>query len=210
MLTTKGSLYIVSAPSGTGKTSLVKALLASLSNIKVSVSYTTRSMRPGELEGVHYHFVSKEEFGRRIVEGDFIEHAEVYDNQYGTSRSWVEQQLENGIDVILEIEWQGARQVCEQFSDVIRIFILPPSLGALEQRLRARAQDEEAVIYRRLSEARKEVKLCKDYDYVIINDQFEIALSDLRSVIRAEHCRLSKQSQRFQQIIDELVTESDA
>jgi guanylate kinase len=210
VLTTKGSLYIVSAPSGTGKTSLVKALLASLSNIKVSVSYTTRSMRPGELEGVHYHFVSKEEFGRRIVEGDFIEHAEVYDNQYGTSRSWVEQQLENGIDVILEIEWQGARQVCEQFSDVIRIFILPPSLGALEQRLRARAQDEEAVIYRRLSEARKEVKLCKDYDYVIINDQFEIALSDLRSVIRAEHCRLSKQSQRFQQIIDELVTESDA
>ncbi|OGT31605.1 MAG: guanylate kinase [Gammaproteobacteria bacterium RIFCSPHIGHO2_12_FULL_35_23] len=201
----RGSLYIISAPSGTGKTSLVKGLLDSLSGIKVSISHTTRSIRPGEFKDIHYHFVTEDEFKKMIVANDFIEHALVYGNYYGTSRSWVEEQLQNGIDVILEIDWQGAYQVKKQFSEVIRVFILPPTLAALEERLRTRGQDEEQVILHRLSEAKQEVKYCLEYDYLVINDKFETALSDLRSIIRAEHCRRDKQLKCQQVLLNELI-----
>ncbi len=200
-----GSLYIISAPSGTGKTSLVKALLDSLTDTKVSISHTTRPMRPGEIEGVHYHFIEKAEFEAMLSRREFIEYAQVYDYYYGTSKTWVAEQLQQGIDVILEIEWQGAGQVREQFPEAISIFILPPALSALEERLRRRGQDEEVVILRRLSEAVQEVRCCNEYDYMVINDQFETALSDLRSIVCAEHCRRDKQQVRCQDLIEELV-----
>jgi guanylate kinase len=202
----RGSLYIVSAPSGTGKTSLVKALLDSLENIKLSISHTTRSMRPGEIDGVHYHFVERAVFETMIAHGDFFEHAQVYDNLYGTSKSWVEAQLAQGIDVILEIEWQGARQIRAACQDVVSIFIFPPAISVLEERLRARGQDDESVILRRLAEAREEIRCYEDYDYIVVNDKFETALSDLRSIIRAEHCRKEKQSQRFSALAAKLLS----
>lgn len=200
----QGSLYIISAPSGTGKTSLVKGLLESLTNIKVSVSHTTRSMRPGEMDGVNYHFVSQDEFEKMIKHNDFLEYARVYENYYGTSRTWVTEHLKKEIDVILEIEWQGAEQVREVFPEAITIFILPPNPGALEQRLRARDQDKEEVILHRLKEAKQEVRHCVGYHYLVVNDQFEIALSDLRSIIRAERCHIDKQLPRLKELIDEL------
>lgn len=199
-----GSLYIISAPSGTGKTSLVKGLLDSLNNIKVSVSHTTRPMRPGEMDGINYHFVERAEFESMLQKQAFLEYAEVYGNYYGTSRAWVEETLAKGIDVILEIEWQGAKQVRQLFPEAISIFILPPTPNALEQRLRARGQDNEEVILYRLREAKEEVRYCTSYDYLVVNDQFEIALSDLRSIIRAEHCRINKQILRYEGLIKEL------
>ena len=200
----KGSLYIISAPSGTGKTSLVKALVESLPNTQVSISHTTRDIRPGEINNIHYHFVNQAQFKAMIAEGGFIEYAEVYGNYYGTSRQWVEEHLNQGIDVILEIEWQGARQVREAFPEVVTIFILPPNKTALEERLRSRGQDTENVIQRRLAEASQEVEYCTEYDYLVINDQFEMALSDLRSILKAEHCRRKKQWLLFKRLVSEL------
>ena len=199
-----GSLYIISAPSGTGKTSLVKGLLESLTNIEVSVSHTTRAMRPGELNGINYHFVTTSEFEMMIKKKAFLEYTSIYENHYGTSREWVKKKLQAGIDVILEIEWQGAAQIRELFPETISIFILPPHPKALEQRLRARGQDKEEVILHRLKEAKREVKHCKDYDYLVVNDQFEVALSDLRSIIRAERCKIDKQKIRFKTLIKDL------
>lgn len=189
----RGTLIILSAPSGTGKTSLVRALLARLSNLRVSVSHTTRARRASEQEGIHYHFVERAAFERRIAADEFLEHAEVFGNLYGTSGAWVGEQLDGGTDVILEIDYQGAAQVRARMPASRSIFILPPSPATLEQRLRARGQDDDAVIERRLAAARNEVDHCGEYDFLVINDDFEVACDELVSIVRA--LRLGRDAQ---------------
>lgn len=186
-MSSKGQLFIVAAPSGAGKTSLVNALVANDPRLVISVSYTTRAPRSGETDGVHYHFVTPGAFERRREAGEFLEHAEVFGHLYGTHGRTTEDILETGQDVILEIDWQGARQVKKSFPECHSIFILPPSVAALRERLGARAQDSEAVIQRRMGEARAELSHCEEFDYVVINDDFATALADLQAVIA--HCR---------------------
>lgn len=198
------NLFIISAPSGTGKTSLVKALIAILPDIVVSVSHTTRAIRPGEIDGVNYHFVDKNKFSQMLADGDFLEYAQIYDYQYGTAKSEVEKRLAAGQDVILEIEWQGARQVRELFPEAVSVFILPPTRETLRQRLQSRGQDSDEVIEKRLALATKEVNFHSEYDYLLVNDQFELTLSDLRSIIRAEYCRQQTQSERLQKLLNDL------
>lgn len=200
-----GTLFVLSAPSGAGKTSLVKALLESTDDLCVSISHTTRTMRPGEQNGVNYHFVSIDGFKAMLEESDFLEHAEVFGNYYGTSRSFVEQTLKSGNDVILEIDWQGAQQIRRIFPGSISIFILPPSREALESRLRGRGQDPEHVIQTRLSKAQEEMSHFVEYDYLVINDQFEVALSQLRSVVLASRLAISHQSIRHEQLLQALL-----
>ena len=190
----KNTLFILSAPSGAGKTSLLHALMNDAEGIAVSVSHTTRRQRPGEIDGRHYHFVSLEEFQRMIAEDAFIEHAQVFDNFYGTSKAGVQQQLDSGTDVILEIDWQGARQVRRLFPEAVSLFIVPPSVEALRERLSNRGQDSEEVIERRMADALAELSHYDEYDYIIINDQFERALDDLRCVLHAQHLRREQQS----------------
>jgi len=192
----KGTLYIVSAPSGAGKTSLVKALSESLPGVAVSVSHTTRRMRPGERDGVHYRFVSQEDFEAMVVRDGFLEHARVFDHHYGTARSEVESQLERGLDVILEIDWQGARQVRERMPGSLSIFILPPSRGVLEQRLRGRGQDPEEVIHRRMRDAEAQMSHYDEFDYIVINDEFQVALGEMRCIIVAQRLRRAEQRER--------------
>ncbi|AIR88764.1 guanylate kinase [Pseudomonas cremoricolorata] len=203
-----GTLYIVSAPSGAGKTSLVTALTArdsADSKIRVSVSHTTRAMRPGEVDGVNYHFVSQAQFKELIAQGDFLEHAEVFGNYYGTSRSAIQQTLDEGFDLILEIDWQGAQQVRELMPDVRSIFIMPPSKEALRHRLDGRGQDSEAIIAARMSEAVSEMQHYEEFDYVIVNDDFEVALQDLRAVFLANRVLLGKQRQRHGALFEQLI-----
>ena len=200
-----GTLYIVSAPSGAGKTSLVTALTQADPHIRVSVSHTTRAMRPGEAHGVNYHFVAHEEFKTLIGKGDFLEHAEVFGNFYGTSRSALQEALDQGIDLILEIDWQGAQQVRKQMPEALSVFILPPSEQALRERLTGRGQDSEAIIEGRMQEAVSEMKHYAEYDYVIINDDFNTALDDLKAVFRANRLLLKKQKQRHAALLEELV-----
>ena len=202
-----GTLYIVSAPSGAGKTSLVKALLESEKTLRVSVSYTTRSMRPGEVDGVNYTFVDVTEFQRKINAGLFLEHAEVFDNYYGTSRLWVEAQLAQGMDVVLEIDWQGAQQVRRLMPQTVSIFILPPDKSTLEQRLRGRGQDSEAVIAQRLQEAVTEMSHYGEYDYVVVNDDFDVALGDLRAILAARRLRKEAQQLRCGALIEVLLAD---
>jgi guanylate kinase len=192
---TTGSLFIVTAPSGAGKTSLVKALLDSLPGIRVSVSYTTRAPRSGEQHGTHYFFVDVPTFQRMISAGAFLEHANVFGNYYGTARQTVADLLSQGTDVILEIDWQGAQQVRKRFPDAVGIFVLPPSRAELEARLRNRKTDDEQVIARRLSEAIAEMSHYTEFDYVVVNDQFDRALADLKAVVTAQ--RLSQPVQRL-------------
>ncbi len=186
-MSSEGRLFIVAAPSGAGKTSLVNALVADDPRLVISVSYTTRDPRPGETDGVHYHFVTPDGFRRRRDAGEFLEHAEVFGHWYGTHGETTRDILRTGQDVILEIDWQGARQVKASFPECHSIFILPPSVAALRQRLGARAQDSEAVIQRRMRDARAELSHCEEFDYVVINDDFDTALGELRAVIA--HCR---------------------
>lgn len=200
-----GTLYIVSAPSGAGKTSLVNALTAVDKNIRVSVSHTTRGMRPGEQHGVNYHFVKHEEFKLLIEQGDFLEHAEVFGNFYGTSRSALQQTLDQGYDLILEIDWQGAQQVRKLMPEALSVFILPPSQQALRQRLDNRGQDSEEIIEGRMREAVSEMVHYDEYDYVIINDDFEDALEDLKAVFRANRLPLKKQQQRHGALLKQLI-----
>ncbi len=189
----RGILYIVSAPSGAGKSSLVNALIKRLSFVFLSISHTTRPMRPGETQGEHYHFVPREQFEQMVEKGDFLEHARVFDNHYGTSRSYVERELDKGHDVILEIDWQGARQVRARMPEAQSIFILPPSLEALRERLEKRAQDSAEVIARRMRDAHSELSHFDEYDYLIINDDFYKALDELCAVFIAQRMRTPMQ-----------------
>ncbi|GMQ89464.1 MAG: guanylate kinase [Gammaproteobacteria bacterium] len=200
-----GTLYIISAPSGAGKTSLVKALLERLPGVTVSVSHTTRAPRPGEQDGVDYYFVEKADFERLVADGEFLEHAQVFDNHYGTRRATVQEKLDSGEDVILEIDWQGARQVYEAFPQAIRVFILPPSREALRQRLTGRGQDSEDVIDRRMADAVSEMSHFKEFDYLIFNDDFDTALGELIALFRARRLRSEAQRQRYASELRELL-----
>ena len=196
-----GTLFIVSSPSGGGKTSLVKALLEAEPEVRLSVSYTTRPARPGEVDGRDYHFVTAPVFERMLEAGEFLESAVIYGNRYGTSQKWIERERADGRDVVLEIDWQGAQQVRRLIRQVVSIFIMPPSPQILESRLRGRGQDSEEVVARRLAAAREEISHVSEYEYVIINDDFDRAAQDLRSIIRAERLKLARQLARNPNLI---------
>lgn len=202
-----GKLFIITAASGTGKTSLVKELLAITDNLTVSVSHTTRSPRLGEENGVHYHFVNKDEFETLISQSAFLEYAQVFDNYYGTSKQAVSDLLAKGVDVILEIDWQGALQVKEQFGDAVMIFILPPSRDALRSRLSNRGQDSDEVIEKRLAGSITEMRQYDKFDYVVINDDFADALSDLQTIIKSHRLSLAVQATRNQALIADLLAD---
>lgn len=205
MSVTTGTLYIISAPSGAGKTSLVKALTDSEPLIRVSVSHTTRAMRPGESDGVNYHFVAREQFHTMLDKNAFLEHAEVFGNLYGTSQAWVEQTLADGFDLILEIDWQGAQQVRRLMPQARSIFILPPTQEALRHRLTSRGQDSGEIIEQRMREAVSEMSHYVEYDYIVINDDFSHALSDLKAIFRANQLRQQSQQQRHLGLLNELL-----
>lgn len=200
-----GTLYTVSAPSGAGKTSLVKALVDSDSQVTVSVSHTTRPMRPGEQHGINYHFVERDEFLAMLDRDAFLEHAQVFDNFYGTSKHWVQETLASGRDVILEIDWQGAAQVRRLLPDTVGIFILPPSQQALRERLTGRGQDEQSVIERRMNQAIDEMTHYVEADYLVINDNFDEALHELRAIVTAQRQRLERQQQRHGELLQALL-----
>jgi guanylate kinase len=200
-----GNLFIISAASGAGKTSLVRALLEADQQVKLSVSYTTRQPRPGEENGADYHFVDEAEFLRMMGEGEFLESAQVHGARYGTSQKRVEAVLHAGNDLVLEIDWQGAAQVRQLLPQAISIFVLPPSIEALEQRLRGRGQDSDVVIKRRLSAAREEMSHVGEFDYVTINDKFESAFEDIRAIVRSQRLLRGKQLARNAQLIEALL-----
>ena len=191
-----GSLFIIVAPSGAGKSTLVNALLAQEPSIKLSISYTTRAPRPGEQHGREYYFTSAEDFLARRAAGEFLESAEVHGNYYGTSRLLIAEQMQSDTDVLLEIDWQGAHQIKKQFPNAIGIFILPPSIAALEERLKKRGQDEPSVILRRVLAAGGEIPHASECEYVIINQEFATALAELTSIVRAARCRFAQQAAR--------------
>ncbi len=199
-----GNLFILSAPSGAGKTSLVAALLASTPEVALSISYTTRPPRPGEVNGKDYHFVNRDTFVEMAKRGDFLESAEIYGNLYGTSQSWIKAETASGRDILLEIDWQGAAQVRRFFPDCISIFILPPSIQTLEHRLRGRGKDSEEVIARRMQAARDEISHVSEFDYVIINNKLDEAVQQLRSVVVAAQVRRDRQLTLHQELIDQL------
>ena len=200
-----GNLFIITAASGAGKTSLVRALLEADSRVKLSVSYTTREPRPGEVDGEHYHFVDEDTFLRMLGEGEFLESAQVHGARYGTSQNRVDVGLLAGNDLILEIDWQGAEQVRRLYHQAISIFVLPPSIEALEQRLHGRGQDSVEVIEKRMSEAREEMSHVPVFDYVIINDKFEVALQDLCAIVRSQRLRCDKQMRQHEALITTLI-----
>lgn len=200
-----GSLYIISAPSGAGKTSLVSKLIEMDSHITVSISSTTRPIRPGEENGVNYHFLTIDEFQEKIKQNDFLEHAQVFDNFYGTSKSSVEAQLKAGKDVILEIDWQGAQQVRKLIPEAISIFILPPSLDELQRRLNGRGTDSEEVIARRMRDAVNEMSHYDEFDYIVINNHFDTALKQLHSIFSSGRLTKAKQVSQHKNLIDALI-----
>lgn len=200
-----GILYTVSAPSGAGKTSLVAALINSSLNVCVSISHTTRAMRPGEVDGINYHFVDHAEFERMLANNAFLEHARVFSNLYGTSEAWVRETLEKGTDVILEIDWQGAAQVKKLVPETIGIYILPPSREALRERLTGRGQDGKEIIDARMEEAISEMSHYAEADYLIINDDFNEALDEFKSILTAEQLRQSRQSSRHLLLLKDLL-----
>lgn len=204
-----GTLYIVSAPSGAGKSSLINALLQkeTTSALKVSVSHTTRQPRPGENHGEHYHFVSVDDFKALIQQDAFLEYAEVFGNFYGTSRLWIEEQLQQGIDVFLDIDWQGARQIRTLMPQAKSLFILPPSRDELERRLQGRGQDSAEVIAKRMSEAQSEMSHFNEYDYVIVNDDFAQALTDFDAIIHAERLKQDKQTAKYSETLSALLAQ---
>lgn len=203
MTTDSGNLFVIAAPSGAGKTTLVKSLIDSLSKLTVSISHTTRVKRPSETHGVNYYFIEKAEFERMIGHGDFLEYATIFDNLYGTSKSWVEQTLAKGMDVILEIDWQGHEQIKRLFPEVISIFILPPSLRDLQDRLIKRNQDHPETIKKRLADAKEALAHLPAFDYVVINDDFTHALHDLKTIIEAGRLLKKHQIIKHAKLINE-------
>ena len=199
-----GNLFVVAAPSGGGKTSLTRALLEREPGIRLSVSYTTRSPRPGETDGIDYHFVTPEAFGALKDAGEFLEHAHVHGNWYATSGTWLRSQVDAGQDVLLEIDWQGAAQVRKLIPESVHIFILPPSLALLRERLQRRGQDDAQTIERRLSAAREEMRHCGEFDYVIINQEFASAVDDLSAIVRAARLRSRQQHARHGALLEQL------
>lgn len=200
-----GTLFVISAPSGAGKTSLVKALLGQTKNIGVSVSHTTRTMREGEQDGIDYNFIDKETFVSMVGKSAFLEHAQVFDNYYGTAIANIEDKLKQGDDVILEIDWQGAAQVRKQLPYAVNIFILPPSQAALEERLRGRGQDSDEIIARRMRDAKSETSHYSEYDYLVVNDDFDKALIELQSIVLARRYRYGAQTHRLAALLKELL-----
>jgi guanylate kinase len=201
----RGRLYVISAPSGAGKTSLVKALLSSEPELRLSISHTTRTRRPTEVEGREYHFVSKGEFDEQVRRGEFLEHAQVFDNHYGTSRGFVESQLARGHDVLLEIDWQGARQVRRAMPDCVSIFVLPPARQTLAERLARRATDTAEVIRRRLSDAAGDMSHYQEFDYVVVNDDFDTAVADLKRIIEGRGEDLQSRRASLEPLLKELL-----
>jgi guanylate kinase len=200
-----GTLYIVAAPSGAGKSSLVNALISRLSFVYLSISHTTRPMRPGEEDGEHYHFTTVEDFVERIEHAEFLEHAKVFDNYYGTSQTYVQQQLDAGHDVILEIDWQGAQQVRRLMPDAKSIFILPPSREALQERLEKRQQDSAEIIARRMKDAVSEMSHYAEFEYLIINDDFYKALDEMSAIFVANRMVIGQQDKRYQNLLEQLL-----
>ena len=201
-----GSLYIVAAPSGGGKTSLVKALVESMTDIAISVSHTTRSKRPGEVDGVDYFFIDPDEFKQMIDEQAFVEHAQVFGHYYGTSKSQIEDRLQRGVDVLLDIDWQGAQQIKQVFAGAVGIFIIPPSLDALKQRLQGRKQDPEHVIHARMQRAQDELSHYAEFDYLIVNDDFYCAVSELKAIVIAHRLRMVRQIEKQRKLLSFLLT----
>jgi guanylate kinase len=198
-----GNLFVVVAPSGAGKTTLVDALLKAEKNVRLSPSWTTRAPREGEKDGVDYHFVPRGKFEEMIAAGEFLEHANVYGNYYGTSRKWIERELAGDHDVLLEIDWQGAWQVRRLFPHMVGVFIMPPSFGELRKRLKSRGKDSAEAIEKRLASARDEISHVLEFEYIIVNEQFEVALADLIAVVRAARVSRAQQSVRLEHLIDE-------
>lgn len=205
-MSSQGTLYTVSAPSGAGKTSLVKALVESTDNLCVSVSHTTREKRPGEVDGINYHFVDHDTFSQMLNDSAFLEHAAVFNNLYGTSQQWVTETLSSGMDVILEIDWQGANQVQKLIPETVGIFILPPSREALQQRLTGRGQDDNSVIDARMAEAISEMSHYVEADYLIINDDFDTALAEFRTIITSQRLTLARQQQEHKDLLIKLLS----
>ncbi len=206
---TKGTLYVISAASGAGKTSLVNAVLEQVDDLVVSVSHTTRAFREGEVDGVNYHFVDKSTFEAMVEAGEFLEHATVFGNMYGTSQQHIQQQLQNGMDVILEIDWQGARQIRQLMPDCRSIYIVPPSTAALRERLDSRGQDDAAVIDKRMREAVSEMSHYVEFDYLIINDDFDEARDNLAAIIKGNRMLHEQQQQKHTDLLAQLLTLED-
>lgn len=202
----RGTLFVISAPSGAGKTSLLRTLLERQPELLLSVSHTTRPQRRAEQDGVNYHFVSRDTFLAMRERGDFLEHAEVFGNFYGTSALWVDDQLATGADVVLEIDWQGAAQIRERLPDTVSIFILPPSLDALSERLNTRGEDSPEVIQRRLSEAQLEMSQYRQYDYLVVNDRFDEAANELQAIFVSQRLRLERQLVRQGPLLQSLLS----
>jgi guanylate kinase len=200
-----GNLYVISAPSGTGKTTLVKALIEAVPSLTVSISYTTRKRRPAETHGINYYFIDQAEFAKMVEHKDFLEHASVFGNSYGTSRLWVEEALQRGEDVILEIDWQGGQQIHELFPTSVSIFILPPSVNDLYDRLIKRNQDNPDIIRQRIADVRESTRHINEYGYIVINDDFTEALHDLKTIVRAHRLALKRQIVRYSNLLNELV-----
>ena len=200
----QGQFYIVAAPSGAGKTSLVKALVQSLDDIKISISYTTRPARLGDVDGEDYHFIDDAQFNQMVKDKMFLEHAVVYGYQYGTSHQWVLKQLKKGVDVLLEIDWQGARQIRQQFPSASLIFILPPSNEVLRERLMRRQQDDVAVVNERMAVAKDEISHYHEFDYVLINNDFDKAIMDLAAIVRAQRLKCNVQENVLSSLLADL------
>lgn len=199
-------LYIISAPSGGGKTSLVRALLERMDNLVISVSYTTRPLRTGEADGINYHYVDDKKFQDLVAQKVFLEYAQVFGSWYGTSKEWVNQQIDAGKDVILEIDWQGANQIRKHFEKSLSIFIVPPSMEILRKRLKERARESDDIIEKRMQQARSECEHFAEFDYLVINDDFEHALIQLETIILAERLSVAAQKKRHQKLLETLIS----